>query len=229
MASTNFLPDRDGDLVTWSVNFKTKITATPTAYGLTAPQSTAYGVKHDAYAAAYQTASNPDTRSPTNIIAKDVARFALAADARMLARIVQATPSVTAEQKSELGLTVRDVEPSPIPPPAIAPGLDIVSTVGNTVRIRLHDVTNPTRRGKPAGVAGASVFSFVGAAAPSELSDWRFEGNTTRTSVEIVFPAATPPGSKVWFTALWFNPRTQAGPTTAPVGTNIPGGAAQAA
>src|SRR5688572_8340213 len=117
----DFLPKRDGDLVTWSVNFKAKITAAPADYGLTAAQATAYGAKHDAYAAAYQTASNPDTRSPTNIVAKDAARFALQAEARMLARIVQAAPAVTAEQKSELGLTVRDVEPSPIPPPALAP------------------------------------------------------------------------------------------------------------
>src|SRR5688572_5857937 len=122
----DFFPSREADIVTWSVNFKTLITATPTTYGLTAAQATAYTTKHDAFVAAHQTANDPATRSPSAIIAKDVAKVALAAEARMLARIVQATPTVTAEQKSDLGLTVRDGEPSPIPPPAFAPEVDII-------------------------------------------------------------------------------------------------------
>ena len=88
----------------------------------------------------------------------------------------------------------------------------------------LHDALNPTRRGKPLGVAGASVFSFVGPTAPAELAAWKFEGNTTRTRVDVLFPADTPPGSKIWVCAFWFNPRAQAGPTSAPVSTNLPGG-----
>ena len=225
----DYLPSRDADLVTWSINFKTKITATPTDYGLVAAQATAYGVKHDAFVAAHQTANNPDTRSPTNIVAKDVAKVALEDEARMLARIVQATPAVTAAQKSELGLTVRDVDPSPIPPPAEAPSVVVLSTVGRTVRLRLIDALNPTRRGKPAGVAGASVFSYVGESAPAEVADWTFEGNTSRTSFDVAFDAAVANGARVWVTAFWFNPKLQAGPSATPVGTNIPGGSAMAA
>src|SRR5688572_13214418 len=159
----DFFPSREADIVTWSINFKTKIVATPTVYGLTAPQATAYGTKHDAFVAAHQTANDPATRSPSAIVAKDVAKVNLAAEARMLARIIQAAPAVTAEQRSDLGLTVRDSDPSPIPPPAAAPEMDIISAVVRTVRVRLRDLANPTRRGKPDGVAGASVFSHVGA------------------------------------------------------------------
>lgn len=226
--STDFFPKREADVVTWSNNFKTKTTATPAAFGLTAAQATAYGALHDLYVADYQTASNPDTRSPSAIIAKDQSLANLAANARLLARIVQATPTVTNAQKSDLGLTVRHAR-APIPAPATAPDIDVVSVSGNTVRIRLHDVANPTRRGKPAGVAGAAVFSFVGTAAPTEESAWNFEGNATRTSVLVVFPPATPPGARVWFTARWFNPRQENGPAATPVGTNIPGDAAMAA
>ena len=79
------------------------------------------------------------------------------------------------------------------------------------------------------GVDGASVFSFVGAAAPTDESAWKFEGNTTRTVVNVLFPNTVAAGAKVWFTAFWFNPRAQRGPASAPVGTNIPGGGAMAA
>ncbi|MGH7179314.1 MAG: hypothetical protein ACREJC_18200 [Tepidisphaeraceae bacterium] len=52
MPSVTFFPSRDTELLAWSLNFKTLITATPTAYGLTAGLATAYGVLHDAFATA---------------------------------------------------------------------------------------------------------------------------------------------------------------------------------
>jgi hypothetical protein len=227
--ATDFIPAADADLLAWSDNFSQMITATPTAFGLTAANATTLQTRQSAYATAFEAATDPATRGGSTVLAKDIARADLVSYCRALARAVQGTLTVTNQQRFDLGLTVRDTEPSPIPPPANAPGLDVVSVAGNSARIRLHDTANPSRRGKPLGVAGASVFSFVGAAAPAELSQWKFEGNTTRTTVIVDFPAQTPPGAKVWFTAFWFNPRAQGGPTTTPVGTNIPGGAAQAA
>lgn len=142
---------------------------------------------------------------------------------------MQANPSVTGQQKSSLGLTVRDVEPTPINPPADAPTLDVLSAVGRSVKVRLHDSANPTRRGKPAGVAGASLFTCVGATPPADISGWTFQGNTSRTTADVQFPAEVPAGATVWLTAFWFNPRAQNGPTCAPVSTNLPGGGAVAA
>lgn len=55
-------PRREAELVTWSGNFKTKITATPTAFRLTAAQAASYGTKHDAFVAAYTVAQGPETR-----------------------------------------------------------------------------------------------------------------------------------------------------------------------
>jgi hypothetical protein len=228
-ATTDYLPSREADLVTWSLNFKTRITATPTAFGLVAAQATAYGTLHDAFVTAYNAANNDGTRTPSAIITKDDAKASLEANARLLARIVQATPTVTNTQKSDLGLTVRDVSPAPVPPPAYAPDLDVVSVSGRTVRIRLHDSVSSTRRGRPVGVAGASVFSFVGAAPPVALADWKFEGNTTRTIIDVVFDDATPNGAAIWLTACWYNPRAQTGPTCTPVTTNVPGGLPMAA
>ena len=60
------------------------------------------------FVTAYNLANADATRSPSNIVAKDDAKALLIANTRLLARIVQATPSVTPQQKSDLGLTVRD-------------------------------------------------------------------------------------------------------------------------
>jgi hypothetical protein len=229
MAATDFLPKREAELVTWSTNFDTRITATPTTFGLTAAQATAYGTLHDAFVTAYNAATNAGTNSASAIVTKNTAKAALIASARQLAGIIQKFPGTTNTMRSELGLTVKDAEPTPIPPPAVAPSVVVTSSSGNTVGLRLVDPANPTRRGKPAGVDGIAVFSYVGATAPTDEAGWKFEGNTSRTAVEVVFPGTTAPGAKVWFTAFYFNQRKQRGPSATPVGTNIAGGSAMAA
>lgn len=227
--ATEYIPSREAELVTWSNNFNARINATPAVYGLTAKQATAYGILHVAFVSAFQTANDPITRSPSNIIAKKMAMNALKQEARMLARIVQAWPGVTAEQRSELGLTVRNAGPTPIPVPTESPEMDVVSVSGHVVRIRLHASSSSSRRGKPAGVAGASVFSFVGETPSTDISEWKFEGNITRTNMDVVFSPEVAPGSKVWLAAFWFNPKLQSGPASSPMSTNVQFGGLSAA
>jgi len=80
------------------------------------------------------------------------------------------------------------------------------------------------KKAKPVGVSGAAVFSFIGSAPPAQLTDWVFQGNTSRTIVDITFPADTANGATVWVTAFWFNNRKQSGPATDPKSANLPGG-----
>lgn len=215
----SFLPSKDAEFLAWSVNFNQLINAAPTAYGLTVEQAAAYTALHDVYAAAYQTAVDPITRTKGKVEAKNTAKADLSERARLLAKIVEGQATVTNEQKIDLGINVRK-SPSPIPAPDASPDIDIVSVTGRSVKIRLHNSDN-TKRGKPAGVAGASVFSFIGEVPPSDTAAWKFEGNTTRTVVDVVFDPATQPGAKVWLTAFWFNPRAQSGPAANPVTTNV--------
>lgn len=219
-----FLPATDAALLQWSLNFSTRITATPTAYGLVAAQATAYAAAQTAFNTAYTAAIEPSTRTAGTIAAKNTARANLKAISSSLGKIVDATQSVTNQQRRDLGLNVRSA-PSPIPPPSSAPGLDVLSVSGVTATIRLHDSTSGSKRGKPPGTIGASVFSFVGAAAPGDISAWKFEGSTGRVAkIDITFDSSLAAGTKVWFCAFWFNGRKQSGPACAPVSTNLPGG-----
>jgi hypothetical protein len=215
-------PRTDDGLLAWSLNFKTLITATPITYGLTAAQATAYGTVHTNYATALQ-ACDPAVRNKTSTMAKNDARTALKTAAQQTASIVEGTPTVTDSQKISLGLNVRR-PPSPVPAPSSSPGLDVVSTSGWMVQIRLHDTTSTKKRGKPPGVSGASVFSYVGATPPTDIGAWKFEGNTGKTTVDVTFPITLPMGTKVWLTAFWFNGRKESGPACLPVSATIYGG-----
>jgi len=226
MSGSTYFPSTDAGLLAWSANFSSLISASPLVYGLSAPLAAAYAALHTAYADALTESTNPITRTKGKVEAKNLCRTNLKNQARLLVSIIQGQAGVSNEQKIDLGITVRR-EPAPIPAPSEAPDIDIVSVSGSTVRIKVHD-SEVTRRGLPPGVAGVTYFSFVGEEAPTSESGWDFQGNSTRTIVDIDFPGAAP-GAKVWFTAFWRNPRDESGPAATPIGTNIAGGGAMAA
>ena len=224
MASRGFLPNRDTELLAWSLNFKTLITATPTAYGLTSALATAYGTLHDAYASALA-AVEPAIRTRGAVVTKNAARTALKTQARLLANLVDGTASVTNTQKTTLGLNVRRKR-TPVPPPATSPVLSVLSVKGWTVAVRLK-ASNVAKRGRPVGAVGATLFSYVGTTPPSTASGWKFEGNTGKSVFEVEFDSALAPGAKVWLSAFWFNGSKESGPACTPVSTNLQGGALQ--
>jgi hypothetical protein len=224
MADTqNYLPTREADLLTWATNFNTQVAATPTAFGLTAGQATAFTALFTAFETAYNAANAPLTRSPVNITAKNTAKDNMIdgpGGIRELAAIIQAFPAINAHQIRELGLTVRDSSPSPIPAPTVAPEMDFIPTGTRTIRVRLHNEQTLNRK-KPEGVKGATLFYHVGETAPAELNDWTFYTNTTKTVNDVELPAEIASGATVWFTAFWRNPKDQSGPATTPVSTKV--------
>jgi hypothetical protein len=209
-----YLPRTDQGILDWTANFSAKISVTAGNYGLTPEKVTAYEAKQTAYAAAMAVVGDPAQRTRVTIAAKNAARADLIAMTRLLVSIVEGDASLTDAQRIDLGLTVRKT-PAPVPVPADAPRIDLLGMNGRALTIRLHD-GGGTGRGKPADVNGASVFTAVGESAPANLSDWTFQFNTGRTEAVIPFEADLSPGTTVWVTACWFNPRKQPGPTALP-------------
>jgi hypothetical protein len=219
----DFLPSSDTDLLNWGNSFSEKITATPTAYGLVATQSAAFAALLGIYSDALAIAIDPTTRTRSTIATKDEAKTPLKANARDLARIINAFPAITNTQRLDLGLTPRKGEASPINPPDECPVMTVVSAIGRTLKIKLSG-QDTTRRGKPDGVDGATCFSFVGSAPPADISQWKFEASITRTTFDLEFPATVPAGSQVWLCAFWFSPRSESGPACQPISAYLAGG-----
>ena len=213
---STFLPSKDQDLNAWAANFDTKITATPTAYGLIAGDATAFhGLAQD-FDARLAAAVNPATRTKVTIQQKEISRAALRAKARALARIVNAYPAITNAQRAELGLTVRDTIPTPIPAPATQPVVNIEGSGGGQSLLRLADETSPNRRAKPSGVFGALIYGKIGPAtdpAPVTVHDAQFMGVATKTVHTVDLPSGSA-GKTLWILAQWMNERGQPGPTS---------------
>jgi hypothetical protein len=220
--ASNFPPQKDSELFTMAANASTKITATPTAYGLSAPQATALAAASTAYDTAYNLAVDPVTRTKAKISAKNDAKKALVQNLRDLNRFVQATKTVSDEKKIEIGFPVYSSR-TPIPPPSDAPVVKSVVTVGRRTTLKLRGLAGE-RRGRPAGVQGALIVSFNGDIPPVDLGLWKIEGLTTRTDFEIMWGATIPAGSQLWVAAAWYSPRGQAGPACDPISVAIGGG-----
>jgi hypothetical protein len=226
--SHGYLPTREADLLAWSNNLVGMIALSPESYGLTAAQATHYATLNTAFANAYEVA-NGSNRGPAATQTKNTAKRALIAESRKLVRIIQAFPGTTDTMRVQLQITVPDVEPTPVPPPADPPVLTVAATIGKTVKIRLRDLHNQDKRARPHGVTGAAVFSSVGAEPPADINDWKFEFNTSRTTVDVHFPPALAAGTQVWLTAFWFNLKKQSGPAAAPITTTLSGAISLAA
>lgn len=158
---------------------------------------------------------DPGTRTSVTVKEKKTARRAAERESRRLARIIQATDGITPTQKVSLGLTPRESGPTPIPPPTEPPTIYVDLLYGSTVRVKVRG-EDSTRRGKPAGVAGAMVLSYVGEQMPADVSQWCLAGNTTRPNIDVTIGGEITPGAKVWITAYWYNARAQRGPAARP-------------
>ncbi len=111
--SRSFYFAKDALLLSGSATFSSLITANPTSYGLVAGQATSYGTLNSAFAAAYALWIAPATRTKTTLENKNSSRAALIANAKQLAAIIQATPTVTNGQRAALGLSIR-ATPQPL-------------------------------------------------------------------------------------------------------------------
>ncbi len=214
----DFIPRRDADLLSWSRNLSARISEDPGSFFLSPQQAADYAALHEAYAAAYTRAQNPDTAAPTSYVAKDDARDDLKRKARQLAGLIRSHPDCTDQQRISVCLRrARQGNGARIPRPNTAPELVILSVTGRSVKVRLHDRASYSRKGKPPGVGHAMLFSFVGEQTPANLSGWNLARRTTLTRCTVEFPPQLPPGTEVWLTAQWENNKCQPGPACAPV------------
>ena len=220
----DYIGGSDAHVQAFTQNLATYLDGAPEAYGFTAAIATEYQNLQSQFTTSLGIVDNPATRSPSNYEAKRVRRKALVDMTRSLVRQIQANPLVTSEMKVQLGIPVRDTEPTPKNPPANPPIIEVAAVLGRTAHIRLKDSANSDHRRKPDGAVGASIFSYVGAQPPADINDWKFVGSTSRTSLSIPFPATLEPGTKVWLTAMWVNGKMKSSPAATPASLYLGGG-----
>jgi hypothetical protein len=217
--ASDFIPSREADLVTWVSDFSSKISAAPTSYSLLAADATALAGLVTSFINLREIAQDPATKTAVATTNKAVAKAALLADVRSLAKRIQAAPSVTAGQKVGLGLPIHNATPTPTPPPETRPIASVAGIDSRMIALRLADETTPTKRARPANATAAEVYSFVATGSeqpPQDLEMWRFEGLATKSDFIVDFNQADA-GKNATIVARWVNRKGAAGPTSSPI------------
>lgn len=219
----DYIPRILAALKDWANNYSTKISAAPQLYGLQVSDATALASLVADFNTRYNTATSPDTQTPVAAEALRTSRAALVAKCRQLARIINADPDTTNEQRTELGLNVRDAEPTPAAIPLTRPIVRIEGAAGVQALLRITDENTPDSRRKPDGYALSAVLVKIAPAsepAPVSADDLNFAGLATRANHVLTIPAGNA-GKNLWVMAQWFNERGEGGPFSAPVSSMI--------
>ena len=221
MARRDFLPLTDAALLAFTENFARILDASYGDYDLTPQAAADYAAKQADYAAKLRAAVDPATLGRRTVFLKNEAKTTLVAATRRIARQIGGLIEVSNEQRQALGLTVRSTASRSIPVPTAVPLVKIRKVEGRIVTVEL--LQSASRRGKPAGVAQAMLFTYCGTIAPQGLEDWQYALTATRTVVDLPFaPSAT--GDTAYVTAFWCNAKGQAGPAARPASVNLAAG-----
>ncbi|MBA3273102.1 MAG: hypothetical protein H0T11_04420 [Chthoniobacterales bacterium] len=223
----NFYYGKDAQVVSGSANFSSIIGADYAALGLTSAQATGFATINTTLQNAFTAAITPETRTPVAIETKNIAIDNMRRQAVLLSKIIYATPAVTDAQLVSLGLLPRNL-PTPAPIPNTPPVVDVLSVTGRLVKVRIHAAEGESGR-KPYGCAGAQVYSYVGATAPTDPREYHYEGLATREKCEILFPNTVASGATVWIAAGWVTQRGFPCVACTPVQVTLQGGPVLAA
>jgi hypothetical protein len=214
------MPAKKSEQVAWSDRFNTVVGGEP-LYGVPTALMTQFALLNTTLQGAWDTASNPATRTKGNTAELDNALKAMKKAAKNIVSIIQGTPSVTDKMKIDAGLTVRKTHNTPVPVPSQQPFIRVKNITGRTVTLELCQDLH--KRAKPTGVSGATVLTATGGVDLKAADSWKFATNTSITTVEIPFPPSAT-GDTVYVSAFWFNSKKESGPAAEPLAIQLPAG-----
>lgn len=184
-----YIPAKDADFNNWLVNFDALLTATPTDFGLTAPDAVNVAAVTATWTAAYALAVDPGTRTSPIIADKDVARASAEAVVRPYATQISRNAAVTDLNKSAIGVTIPSLVPTPIPAPVDAPTLALKSAI-SLVQTLTYKVAGQTGKAKPFGSIGIQIYRSVGTVAATDPAQATYVGSYTKSPLRQTFQAA---------------------------------------
>lgn len=207
-----YIPNRDTDFNDWSGNFSTLITASPGSYGLVAADAVAIAAATATWAAAYASAINPSTRTPTTVSAKNTAKINLLAIDRPYATTISANAGVSSGNKIALGVNPRTSVPAPITAPTTAPVLSLVSAPPLQHICRYRDETaSPSVKSKPYGVVQIQIFANTSITAITDPALLDFKGVSTKSPFLVAWDSEDR-GKQAYYAARWITRTGLVGP-----------------
>lgn len=210
--ANGYVPPGDAEFDVWQENWVTYAIANQAALGislgevatLTASRTTWNG-GYDAHIAAQAAAEAAKQLKDTNREAHELLL-------RQFSQRIQVRVETTDPQRAGLGITVPDLDPTPVPPPTTAPVANIVTAERLTHVLQASKTPEEGGgEGKPAGVRGVQVWRKVGGDPPASEAELTFVGEFTRTRITLEYLMSVG-GQTVYYQLRWVSTRGAVGP-----------------
>jgi hypothetical protein len=159
----------------------------------------------DFYGEKYLAAANPEDRSPAKTQARNDAAGPLRAMAKSLASIINGTPTVTNEQKLELGLSVRNI---PTPVAELGTPNKFTAALGGDGSLLIKwQCASPRATGMAYQVyrrlGAAGEFEYLGGTGEKKYLDATIPGGTQQVEYRIQATRSTAVGGWATFTVAF--------------------------
>lgn len=224
MAYKSYIPDRDQDFNAWLINFSTLITESPPTYGLAPSDAVSIAAVQASFTAALTLSTDPGTRTPATVAAKNAARVAAEDVVRPYAVMISQSGSVLPDDKVAVGVTLRIDSPTPIPAPNVAPELGIENAIPMQQRLT-YKTPGTAGKYKPFGSIGVEIFRSVGEVFATDPEQCRYVSTVTKSPFLQAYDADEQ-GKKVTLFARYVTRSgpagvAQAGPWSAPLNLTV--------
>jgi len=141
-----YLPLGDDNFFNWQGNFDNRVVTGAPAWGIPAPSVAALTARRAAYEPLYTAAQNKTTRTKGDVLAHRQMRKIYEKEIRTLARAyLFNNPLVSDTDRVNLGLTVRDLEPSPGRPISDVPVVILRPLGGGDIEVRVKPTKDQSR------------------------------------------------------------------------------------
>ena len=182
----SYIPSKDADFASFLDNLKTLAVAVGlTTYGMSAGNVTDITAQNSSFQSAFTAATDPGTRGPATVAAKDAARAMAELVVRPICVMVSQNPAISNMDKVSLGVTVRSGTITPVPPPVTSPNLSLRSAQQNILNIDFRDSSNPLPRSKPGGVVAIEIVGSFGTVVATDPAQCLSLGLFTKTPLQI--------------------------------------------
>jgi hypothetical protein len=211
MNSFDYLPNKDQDFLTWITTFLQYLMARVTKFNVPQAEYDGLDQERNVYAQKLAVALADATRTPLNILEKNLAKKVLDKHIR---RVVKSylinNPLLTEGDLKMLGLPIHKTTRTPAPVATEAPAFNIDSSSIRCLTIHFYEIGGEHKRAKPAGQHGVEIAWAVLDTPPADMEDLTHSSFDTRTPFTLEFKEHE--RGKVLYLALrWENTRGQKG------------------
>ena len=172
----DYIPPRDADLNAWLLNFGAQLDTDSgggSAVAFCIPVGTANALvnSYEDFGTLLAAATNPITRTPVTVQAKDDWKALWIPQFRQAAQTMQACPDTTDDDRERYGITVPKSTRTPVPPPTSTPILGLRKSGVSEMTLGYTDTDNPDGKNKAAGAIGVEIwrgFTTDGSTVPTD-------------------------------------------------------------